>query len=236
MQGVSGIEDKELMDTTRAYATPEGIVLQLRLAGPVARACAWAIDFGIRMALYMVILMIGAFFGGLGVAAILIGMFLVEWFYPVGFEVHSGATPGKKAMGLQVIHDNGTPISLPSSLIRNLLLAADFLPLMYGAGLVAMLSNSRFQRLGDLAAGTLVVYREKREARPEIPAAQSIPPPPDFDVDELRHLVDFAERSDQLSPERRSELASLLYPITGVQGDSAVNRLWSHANWLARGR
>lgn len=230
------IENRELMDTTRAYATPEGIVLQLRLAGPVARACAWAIDFGIRLALYMIILMVGAFFGGLGMAAILIGMFLVEWFYPVGFEVHSGATPGKKAMGLQVIHDNGTPISLPSSLIRNLLLAADFMPLMYGAGLTAMLSNNRFQRLGDLAAGTLVVYREKREQRPEIPAAPSMPPPPDFNVDELRHLLDFAERGDQLSPERRSELASLLQPITGVQGDEAVTRLWSYANWLARGR
>ncbi len=233
---MSDIENRELMDTTRAYATPEGIVLQLRLAGPTARACAWAIDFGIRLALYMVIMMIGAFFGGLGMAAILIGMFLVEWFYPVGFEVHSGATPGKKAMGLQVIHDNGTPISLPSSLIRNLLLTADFMPLMYGAGLLTMLSNRRFQRLGDLAAGTLVVYREKREQRPEIPSAQSLPPPPDFNVDELRHLLDFAERSEQLSPERRSELASLLSPITGVQGDAAVNRLWSYANWLARGR
>ena len=71
---------------------------------------------------------------------------------------------------------------------------------------------------------------------PEIPAAPSLPPPPDFNVDELRHLLDFAERGDQLSPERRSELASLLQPITSVQGDEAVNRLWSYANWLARGR
>ncbi|MCG8427271.1 MAG: RDD family protein [Chromatiales bacterium] len=223
-------------DTVRNHETPEGIRLELKLAGPVVRACAWAIDMLIRGVMYALIAGVFSYFGGIGTAVILISFFLIEWFYPVIFEVLSGATPGKKAMGLVVIHDNGTPISFVSSVIRNLLRAADFLPLLYAVGLLSMLLSRDFQRLGDLAAGTLVVYREQAQERGKLPEAPSKPPPRELDVDELRELIMFAERSPKLTQERQVELASQLRSVTQKEGAAGVKEIFSYANWLTRGR
>ena len=223
-------------DNVLLYETPEGILLQLKLAGPVARACAWAIDAAVKAAVYVAVSLLTAFFGGVGVALMLIGFFLLEWFYPVLFEVNGGATPGKRAMGLLVVHDNGTPISVAASLLRNLLRVADFLPLLYGVGLVSMLSNRRFQRLGDLVAGTLVVYREGDKVEIAIPQVAPKPPPMRLSVEELRNIIAYAERSAKLSAERRIELANQLSELTGLQGEAAVQELYAYANWLTRGR
>ncbi len=199
----------------------------------MVRACAWAIDAAIRAALYIAIAIVFAFFGGVGMAVILIGVFLVEWFYPVVFEVSSGATPGKQMMGIWVIHDNGTPVSWPSSLVRNLLRAADFLPMLYGFGLLTMLANKDFKRLGDLAAGTLVVYREQPPQRGELPEAAAEAPPLDLTVDDQRTLLEFAERSSLLSRDRGIELADILAKLTGKTGPQAVKALFAYANWLS---
>lgn len=223
-------------DTIRHYETPEGILLQLKLAGPVARACAWGIDAAIKGVIYVLVAIFSMFLGGVGTALMLIGFFLLEWFFPVIFEITSGATPGKKAMGLVVVHDNGTPVSLSASLIRNLLRVADFLPLLYGVGLLSMLANRQFQRLGDMVAGTLVVYRMHDKADITIPKVAPKPLPARLSVDELRNLIAYAERSAQLSEERRIELANQLYALTGLQGKAAVEELYAYANWLTRGR
>ncbi|WP_372597813.1 RDD family protein [Amphritea sp.] len=224
-----------LTDTVRRHETPEGIRLELRLAGPVVRACAWSIDMLIRAILYGLVSGIFAFFGGVGTSVMLIMFFLIEWFYPVVFELYNGASPGKKAMGLVVMQDNGTPVTFSSSLIRNLLRAADFLPFLYAAGLLSMLMNRNFQRLGDLAAGTLVVYRETDQARVKLAAAEVRRPPVDLSVDEQWELIRFAERCPQLSQERQIELATSLYPITGKQGSAAVTEILGYAAWLTRG-
>lgn len=224
------------VDTIRWHETPEGIQLQLKLAGPVARACAWAIDMVIKGVIYVLVAWFAAFLGGVGMAFMLIGFFFLEWFYPVVFEVNTGATPGKKAMGLVVIHDNGTPVSFSASLIRNLLRVADFLPLLYGVGLVSMLASRDFQRLGDMVAGTLVVYRQQQAETVSIPEVTPVPPPPHLSVDELRTLIAFAERSRELSEERRIELAEQFTALTGLHGEAAVNELYAYANWLTRGR
>ena len=208
----------------------------MHIAGPVVRAWAWAIDFAIRVGIYLVLAIPLSFFGGLGVAIVLIGYFLIEWFYPVLFEVRTGATPGKKSMGIQVIHDDGTPVSWSSSMIRNLLRAADFLPFLYGFGLLAILANRDFKRLGDMAAGTLVVYLETPPARQALPAVDPIPPPGDLYVEEQRTLLAFSERTAILTPDRSAELADVLSELTGKQGSDAVERLHAYANYLAQGR
>ncbi len=171
----------------------------------------------------------------MGVAFILIGIFLVEWFYPVIFEVRTGATPGKKAMGILVVHDNGTPVSLSSSLIRNLLRTADFFPFLYGFGLLAMLFNHEFKRLGDMAAGTLVVYGDKSVERMALPMVQALRPPAGLTGDEQHTLLAFAERSSVLSDDRKAELADILSNITECQGSAGVGKLHAYASWLAGG-
>ena len=151
-----------MLDTLRRVPTPEGFELTLRLAGPVPRALAYAIDIAIRAAIYLALSMsLPALVGG-GTGLMLIAAFLLEWFYPVAFEVWwGGATPGKRAFGLAVLSDNGTPVTFGASVTRNLLRAVDFLPMLYAFGLVSMLVSRDFKRLGDLAAG--IQFAEGRE-------------------------------------------------------------------------
>jgi uncharacterized RDD family membrane protein YckC len=224
------------LDTLRSYEIPEGVMLQFRLAGPVVRACAWVIDALIRVLLYLVLAVILGFLGGLGQGVILIGIFIIEWFYPVLFELHNGATPGKRAMGVLVIQENGTPITPSASLIRNLLRSADFLPLLYVTGLISMLCNRGFQRLGDLAAGTLVVYHDQPRERITPSTTAALKPPFDLSEDEQMVLLSFAERREALSAERRQELADLLFPQTGLRGAAAEQAMYAYANWVIKGR
>jgi len=147
-----------LLDTARAVETPEGVTIDLRVAGPVPRALAFAIDFGIRALVYLGLAVGLATLGRFGTGVLLIAFFGLEWFYPVLFEVYGqGATPGKRMLGLRVVHDDGVPVGWSGAMIRNLLRAVDFLPFFYGCGLVSMLLTRDFKRLGDLAARTVVV-------------------------------------------------------------------------------
>lgn len=247
-----------MLDTTRAFETPEGIELELHVAGPVARACAWLIDVLIRLLLNIVVSMMFAMFGLAGVGFILIGMFLIEWFYPVVFEVYRGATPGKKMMGLMVVHDDGTPISWQASVLRNFLLIADFLPVSYGLGLCTMLCNRDFKRLGDMAAGTLVIYTPQAEKQYHIPPRRPLPLPTPLQLQEQRAILDFAERAGHLSIERVHELADILQDYTNNKADGdnkyadgltepvaaslahfekdpTAETLVRYANWIAHG-
>ena len=88
---------------------------------------------------------------------------MLEWFYPVVFELsRSGATPGKSVVGIKVVMDNGLPVTPAASFTRNLLRVADFLPFLFGAAIVSMLLRQDSKRLGDLAAATIVVHQPRR--------------------------------------------------------------------------
>ena len=225
----------EGIDTVRIHETPEGVDLTLRAAGPVVRAVALALDSLIKAALYLALTPLLAL-SGRGTGLVLWGMFLVEWFYPVIFELRTGATPGKRAMGLAVVAEDGTPVTPAASLIRNLLRVVDFLPVAYGAGLLCTLIDRDFRRLGDLAAGTLVVHvRPATQAR-EIPHRDPIPLPRPLPVAVQQAILGYGERSPRLSADRRTELAETLAPLSGQRGEAAQETLLGYANWLARGR
>jgi len=150
-----------LLDTFRQVETPEGMALELRCAGAVPRSMAWLLDFIIRMAVLWVLGMALAIMGAAGMGVMLIVMFLTFWLYPIAFEVlNDGQTLGKRMLGLRVINDNGTPVTWVPSIVRNLLRTVDMMPAMYGFGLVCTLVDPSMRRLGDLAAGTLVVCKK----------------------------------------------------------------------------
>lgn len=152
-----------MIDNVATHPTPEGLMLTLVPAGLIPRCSAWLIDFAIRLVVFLIVYLIGSIFGETGYGLIAIGFFLIYWGYSVFFEVYrDGMTPGKKSQGIYVCHDDGTPITLQASLIRNLLRVADFLPVGFMAGILAMMFNRQSQRLGDMVAGTLVVYREQQ--------------------------------------------------------------------------
>lgn len=215
-----------MLDTIAQVETPEGIALQLRSAGIVPRALAWAVDGAIRFVVAAIAVAMLAFLGEGGMGIYLILLFVLFWFYPVLFEVlRDGQTPGKTAMNLRVVNANGTPVTWLASIVRNLLRTVDMLPLFYAFGLVATLLDARSRRIGDIVAGTLVVYTDPPAKQSAAPLVPSVWPPLPLRVEERAAIVEFAERAEQLTPERQAELADLLPALTGTHGASAVQRL-----------
>ena len=223
-----------VLDTLRPISTPEGIELTLRLAGPTPRAVAWVIDFFLRLVALGLFSLVLMPLGGLGIGLWLIAWFFLEWLFPAVCEVRlNGATPGKKLMGLQVVHDDGTPVGWNAALTRNLLRAVDFLPVLYGLGLLSMLVNRDFKRLGDLVAGTLVVYRDAARRTSGIAPAPPLPPPVALALADQRAVLDFCERAPSLTTERAEELAEIATPLVGnAHGALAFARMQQIANYL----
>ncbi|MEE9254629.1 MAG: RDD family protein [Pseudomonadales bacterium] len=223
-----------MLDTSFRLETPEGAEVEIRPAGPLVRALAYSIDEIIRWIVVIggntILGSAGAF--GFGVFAIL--LFTTYWLYGVLFEVlNQGMTPGKQMLSLQVIHDDGTPVRLPASMMRNLLLTVDFLPLFYGAAVITMMLNDRFRRIGDLAAATLVVYRSEKvpEHLGRVEGHRASPVP--LTLQEQQALVAFAERSESFSDARNRELAGVLAPLLECSAQDAVVEVQKVANGIA---
>ena len=220
------------LDTRHQVETPEGIDLPLRPAGLMVRAVAFTIDLGLRGLIMAGLFIVLAFLGKLGMGLGSLLLFAISWWYMVLFEVlRQGRSPGKQWMGLRVVHDDGTPIGWSASLLRNLLRFVDLLPFGYFLGAISCLQHPTFKRLGDIAAGTLVVYSEQPLSRPQLPAAEPRSAPIALTLSEQRALLGFAERQAELTPARVNELAALLAQPLHISAPKAVAEL----NGIARG-
>lgn len=212
------IEDRIRLDT------PEGVPIDLLLAGVGSRFSAALIDVLIQGALLVALALLVAASGGIdggaaGVAIASVGSFLVVYAYDVLFEtLASGRTPGKRVQGLRVVLAGGEPVTFLAALIRNLLRIVDFLPGLYAVGIVTVLATRRNQRVGDLVAGTVVV-RERRPAHvlSELPRAAVEPHPATagWDVtrvaeDDVRVAAAFLTRRATLPPSVRDRVAAQL--------------------------
>lgn len=225
-----------MIDGRLSLSTPEGKRLLLTPAGPAPRAWAWALDTALWLGFMLAAswLLSGSRMAQ-GVLAVL--AFLSYWGYPVLCEVYcQGQTVGKRALGLQVRRDNGLPVGWRESALRNLLLVADFLPLAYATGLACMLYDPQFRRLGDIVAGTLVVYRERAPAHPAAAAHEAAPLPLPFPLSsaQQRALADLFEREAGLPRARLAELGDLAAALTGTTGAASLERLRSYAAGLKR--
>jgi uncharacterized RDD family membrane protein YckC len=154
----------EQIDTTIEVIAPENIAFTYRGAGPFRRFPAFLIDLFVRLGVLFLLLLFSSFLsiavGGLGFALWLVLFFLLSWFYGGFFEAYwNGQTPGKSLMGLRVLSTNGRPINGFQAVLRNLMREADVY--LLGIGLLVMACNRRFQRLGDLVCGTMVVIEEQ---------------------------------------------------------------------------
>ncbi|MBK6693002.1 MAG: RDD family protein [Myxococcales bacterium] len=237
----------DLIDTDVAIETPEHIVFRYRLAGPGRRALAHLVDqvvcFLVLVVGMVATLLVAAALGhsmgamdllGLAQGLLLVLLFAVEWGYFVYFEATRGASLGKLALGMKVVTTTGQPIGFSHAALRNLLRAADAMPLaysagllslfshalalLYPAGLVAMLITKRLQRIGDVVAGTVVVIVERTDRAepiqiaPPSPAEQAeLPPSLAIDAEERSALELFLRRR-KLGEAREQELAQMIAP------------------------
>jgi len=200
------------------------------------RLYALLLDWMIRLFIMYAAWMAAAVMGGLGIAFALILLFALEWLYPVVFELTpSGATPGKRTFRLKVVMDNGLPVTAAASITRNVLRAADFLPFGYGFAIVSMLVRRDGKRLGDIAAGTIVVYDRGASAPSVVEGVEPIAPAMPLAPADQAAVIALAARAPRLTPERLDELAALAAPASGDGGRSGpevTRRVLGVAQWV----
>src|SRR5213082_2736107 len=176
--------EQPLSDTELVVATPERVSFQYQVAGLGTRAIAQILDLlilaGVLVGITFAAIAVGQ--AGSSTIAFLVGVlggFVVVFGYFWTCEAFwSGQTIGKKVFRLRAVGDRGEPMTFFQAGIRNIVRIVDFLPYAYGVGLVVLFLNGRGKRLGDLAAGTIVVKDSDYLALWQIPGGRPTDPPP----------------------------------------------------------
>jgi uncharacterized RDD family membrane protein YckC len=221
------------LDDRITIATPEGVAIDVVLAGLGSRFLARLLDSLIQFfAIIALAVGMGSADSGVFTAISLVLVFLVVFAYDVAFEVlNHGRTPGKAAAGIRVVGDAGEPVRFLASAIRNIVRIVDFLPIFYLVGSVSIVATRHDQRLGDLAAGTVVARdRFPGLAQPAAPITVTPDLVATWDVSAIRpeevHAVrQFLDRRLSLRWPARSyyavDLANRLGPrVVGVPPNS----------------
>lgn len=216
------MQHHDLIDATFLIKTPENIAFRYSVAGPFRRLPAFFLDIVIKATIFVIFSIITAFLGGftgsggLAMMILLIAWFLLDWFYGGFFEAYfNGQSPGKMLLGLRVLTTEGQPINGLQAVMRNILRGADFFPACPLFGLIAMTMNHRYQRLGDLVCGTMVVIEERPwltgMAKFDDPRAIQLASfiPPNFAVSRTlaKALATYVERRRFFAVPRRREMA-----------------------------
>lgn len=206
--------------------TPEQTLLDFPLAGIGSRFLALALDtllqvaagWVLAMAVFALAVPFGAFFSAAGVwavAIVLLFVFAIEFGYFAIFEaLWNGQTPGKRWTHLRVIKDSGRPISAYDAILRNLLRIIDALPTLYATGLITMIISRENKRIGDYAAGTVVVHEKPLQ---DVASIWQVPATPSqitplgsgilINSEELQLIETFLERRGSLSQDVRWSMA-----------------------------
>ena len=246
---------------TMRISLSEQAEIEYRVAGFGSRALAYTFDFLIRWTVALAFVLATIFVIDLLNAAgfsignvvdlflsatrdsarsqVMLGLlvllvFLIEWGYPIGFEVfNQGVTPGKQLCGLRVVDENGLPIDFKTSAMRTIMLLVDLLPGIAAVGFLSMAMTKRYQRLGDLVARTMVIYDEEREfreyesfRRSDQPARHRLPL-------SLYNLIEgFVRREPELLSDVRKRLqadisASIKVAVPELREGSAANGVFT---------
>jgi uncharacterized RDD family membrane protein YckC len=221
-------------DTDLVVSTPERVSFDYQVAGLGTRVIAQVLDLlivaSILMAVYFVALAASIANTSAATLIALIGSFVVIFgYFWLSESLWSGQTIGKKALRLRAVGDRGEPLTFMQAGIRNVVRIIDFLPYAYGVGLVVLFANGKGKRLGDIAAGTIVVKDSDSVALWQLPGARSPVPPAGqagaaaspyaaaspaeltlrrLDPELRRFVSSYARRRSELSLEVRVQLAS----------------------------
>jgi uncharacterized RDD family membrane protein YckC len=206
--------------------TPERVSLQYDIAGIGSRGGAVAVDSLIQIALGIVVVLgfsssaisLVTFLGrgsalaqGFVIAVVALTFFAISVGYFILFEIiWSGQTPGKRLLGLRVLRENGYPLRPVDATIRNVVRLVDGLPVGYAVGVLVMLFNSRARRLGDFAAGTIVVREGPRVAFSLDGASRDPPAGATLRPADATLVRDFLVRRAGMNPAARATLAERL--------------------------
>jgi uncharacterized RDD family membrane protein YckC len=204
------------LDDRITIATPEGVAIEMVLAGLGSRFLARLLDSVIQLLIIIALAVVLGVTGssGIGIALFVITVFLVVFAYDVVLEtLNNGRTVGKMAAGIRVVGLMGEPVRFVTSSVRNIARIADFLPVFYLVGTISIVATEHDQRLGDLAAGTVVV-RDRFPGLAQLPAPITVTPAAvaTWDVsairpDEVQAIRQFLDRRLSLRWPARSYFA-----------------------------
>ncbi len=243
-----------MLEDHYSIETPEGLRLDLVLAGVGTRIVAAIIDTAVLGALMFAIGVGGALLGssfvdgweegGFVLLALVIALITaVPIAYYVLFEtLDGGRSIGKRALQMRVVRTNGLPVGFTASLIRNLIRLVDLLPAAYLIGLISVVGSGSNQRVGDMAAGTLVI-RERQPGSPTTWAPTAAIDGPRWDVsavdaDHLQAIRYFLERRATLSHEQQlqfaKQIADPVRPLVGTSGEHRTDAEFLEKVWLSK--
>jgi uncharacterized RDD family membrane protein YckC len=240
------------------FTTPENIEISYELAGAGSRFLAAAIDLCLQLVLIIGLSIVGSLLAGITynrvtggnlpaivIAILILLVFLILTGYYAFFEIiWAGRTPGKKLVGLRVVRDGGWPVDPYAAIVRNLVRIVDILPPPYGIGLISMFFSSDYKRLGDWAAGTIVIKEHKLQLPSErrmafqspmmtffldhIPSVDGVSP------EEYQAIHRFNERRHELDIPVQAHIAMrMAFPIMHRLGlDFDIPVQWHYADLL----
>ncbi|MDO8589042.1 MAG: RDD family protein [Armatimonadota bacterium] len=231
--------------------TPENAEISYELAGVGSRMVACLLDTliqaGAALLLAIPLLIAGvkgllsggavSTLSGWILGGIIVAIFLIIWGYYITYEtLRNGQTPGKRILRLRVVRESGHPIDFACAAVRNLMRYVDFLPFAYSVGVLSILFSPTYRRLGDYAAGTMVV-RERFDS--VTPTKDDTAKSEDVEVfdgdtsalsrDDCEAVKRFVERRRELPPEVQTDLARrMVAPIlekVEVQPDGELDHI-----------
>lgn len=216
------------MDRTLELRTPESIAFSYELAGLGSRFLAMLADVVVQIVLAILIVWGLAslshgktaplapaeekWIASAVIAIVVFFVFTIFFGYFIIFEAAwNGQTIGKRLLGIRVVRDGGYPVDFMGSLIRNLVRAAEFALGFYALSAIVMLFSDENKRLGDYAAGTIVV-RDARIAKPDFAAGGTFRTS-QFSDEERALAGRFIDRRGDLLPENRASLAARIAEV-----------------------
>jgi uncharacterized RDD family membrane protein YckC len=232
-----GNRTDEPLDTTVRLVTPERITFQYPLAGPFRRSLAYLLDACLLAAVFLAGSFVALLLSLPAASGAGIGLFLALFFFiwagygAVCESFFNGQTVGKMALGIRVVTDQGVPISGAQAFLRNLLWAFDGIYCAFIPAIICMVLTRRFQRLGDLAAGTMVMV-ETRPSRGGVARIKDVamdkllpwlPSRIEAGPEMARALSDYVKHRDRFGRERREEMAAHLADPLRVKYDLPPN-------------
>ncbi|MFH0925478.1 MAG: RDD family protein [bacterium] len=214
-----------------SLTTPEGVTFSLNLASPGSRFLALLIDFLFIITITSTINTLGGIFSLIRhefyITFAVISQFLIGWGYFIIFEwYYQGQTPGKKLFGLRVIDRNGFQLTFQQIILRNFFRIVDSLPALYLFGGFICMISSKYQRIGDIVAGTIVIF----DSHFTLPNINHITPDKFNSFYTYPHLISRARQ--QISPRESSILLKALLRRDKLQPESRVELYESLANYF----
>ncbi len=220
------------MSDALQVATPERVAVELPIAGLGSRAMAYLVDLALLGAVGLVAYFVVTFFvpdpvnAALELSAFVriaaaAALFFALWVYWTLLEVAwQGQTPGKRLVRIRVVKLDGSPVTVLSSAVRNLLRIVDFMPVCYPVGIITMLVDRKHRRLGDLLGGTVLVRDEQVDlARYDQVTTSTVA------VDDLALAMNYLSRFDDFEPAAQLRVGQKLAARLGLPGTDDAKAL-----------